>query len=639
MQTHIYRLSIGFFGFLALTLLASCSEASLPETTTLASADKVEVLSTLYAMNLTELDQLHNKLYKEIAKAPTTEEQNSLIVRELIKLGKLPDVKPGSIETQQNDLPGLCGAVGLNSVECDLIAEENRFWIPMQLVRVRELAEVQMRDRRNKFPPADTKRFVSGFGLNDAFKHTYWNAQLARTLGEKLAKKWTDAHECRRVDGSIDASCHKDSFEPAPPKYQKEWQAWVDMETQMDLNNNAVGRRLAAKRCKGKARKALADCVEEAFLGEGSGNLVMIEGSPDDPGCETIWTDKAGLVSACLVPVKEHPDYPESEAGFCSTLHTSGERFYRDVETVLGRQLPYRKEGSECLNVVKPVNLHFERKGTYTYLEIFASYKEPGTKYYIGEGTTGYTDYPAANRVYLDRNKSIWIDGTFDTGGDDGPHTTFTLDVFGFEVASRSEGTRVLDGSEGVAAHGLLIDNRYHRLFGDGIYGRSYRDPKYTVLTGPYIEPFDWINCESLLEGYSSQLEYPGAFGGIQRYGYDFLDHEEECDKQPIVSPRTKTVDISNMSIMQEVTDESGRKTVIELGKTLSNTEIWIFEERMTISWYWYPRFDTVQEFTNWLYKGDPDDTFHVIVDYTNKWCKRTNSCPDIAGATAPRKE
>jgi len=72
---------------------------------------------------------------------------------------------------------------------------------------------------------------------NDAFRHTYWNALMARRFGEDWAEAYTDAHE-----GVRDNTAAREV---------------------MDLYNNSVGRRLATENPDADAAE-LADLVEQA---------------------------------------------------------------------------------------------------------------------------------------------------------------------------------------------------------------------------------------------------------------------------------------------------------------------------------------------------------------------------------------
>lgn len=72
----------------------------------------------------------------------------------------------------------------------------------------------------------------------DAFRHAYWNATMARTLGPELAKTFADANEISR---------------PGPIG-----------ERQMDLYNNRVGRSLADE--KGSASEAVKKAIANGRL-------------------------------------------------------------------------------------------------------------------------------------------------------------------------------------------------------------------------------------------------------------------------------------------------------------------------------------------------------------------------------------
>jgi hypothetical protein len=76
-------------------------------------------------------------------------------------------------------------------------------------------------------------------GRIDAFRHTYWNAAMVRSVGEAKAKEWADAHENGYPDNRATAANR--------------------ILSDMDFHNNAEGRRIGLE-----LRRASDDDVQDA---------------------------------------------------------------------------------------------------------------------------------------------------------------------------------------------------------------------------------------------------------------------------------------------------------------------------------------------------------------------------------------
>jgi hypothetical protein len=99
----------------------------------------------------------------------------------------------------------------------------------------------------------------NGGGL-DAFRHSYWMASLSKTIGERKALKLGLAHEKGNKKDII-----KNRLEDGKVP--------DNVSIDMDLHNNAIGVKLASKKCP-LTKNELVKKVHDAFL---SGTLVVIK--------------------------------------------------------------------------------------------------------------------------------------------------------------------------------------------------------------------------------------------------------------------------------------------------------------------------------------------------------------------------
>lgn len=121
------------------------------------------------------------------------------------------------------------------------------------------LALQDMKDMRgDAFSTADS-RFVpedQNDNHNDAFRHAYWNALMARRFGEEWARNYATAHEMR-----------PDNTQPREA---------------MDLYNNEVGRRIALEH-PDASDEEIADLIEEAVR---AGDMVIV-----GPAGNLVWSN------------------------------------------------------------------------------------------------------------------------------------------------------------------------------------------------------------------------------------------------------------------------------------------------------------------------------------------------------------
>ncbi|MBX3229568.1 MAG: hypothetical protein KIT84_04475 [Labilithrix sp.] len=114
-------------------------------------------------------------------------------------------------------------------------------------------------------------------GRIDAFRHTYWNAAMTRSVGEDHAKAWGDAHENGYPQNR------------ATPKDR--------VLSDMDFFNNAVGREIGrehANSSDGKTKQAVRDAIANGDvravrydLGDRDGTLVPSSQCSDTVKCGT----------------------------------------------------------------------------------------------------------------------------------------------------------------------------------------------------------------------------------------------------------------------------------------------------------------------------------------------------------------
>lgn len=110
-------------------------------------------------------------------------------------------------------------------------------------------------------------------GRQDAFKHTYWNALMAKKMGEASAKKFGDAHE----------NGYPSNFSTPHRKLQ----------TEMDFFNNDVGRKIGAAH-PDASEAEIQTLVKEALA---SGQLRAVQYGPSMPDGILVETSicKAGI--------------------------------------------------------------------------------------------------------------------------------------------------------------------------------------------------------------------------------------------------------------------------------------------------------------------------------------------------------
>lgn len=108
---------------------------------------------------------------------------------------------------------------------------------------------------------ADARTWQQNDGHRDAFRHTYWNALMAKEYGQDWATRFATAHE-----GGPDNPANREA---------------------MDLFNNEVGRRVAANNPNASASQ-LADQVQQAVA---RGETVVL----DSPGGNLAWSDRVAL--------------------------------------------------------------------------------------------------------------------------------------------------------------------------------------------------------------------------------------------------------------------------------------------------------------------------------------------------------
>ncbi len=101
-------------------------------------------------------------------------------------------------------------------------------------------------------------------GLGDAFRHAYWNALMARFLGEEVAKKIADAHEL-----------HAGTLDPNSPNYDPE-------ASKMDLFNNELGRKIARENPDATPEQLKQLILEALKRGEGRQMVTNDKGTPID---------------------------------------------------------------------------------------------------------------------------------------------------------------------------------------------------------------------------------------------------------------------------------------------------------------------------------------------------------------------
>ena len=115
----------------------------------------------------------------------------------------------------------------------------------------KEFAEDYAREARRDFQFRDSE---SHNGRIDAFRHAIYNAMNARDIGEKKAKRFGDAHEAV----------------PEQP----------DVEREMDLHNNEVGRKIGAAN-PDATNEELYDLVKKVY---DNGELINSADPKKNPG-------------------------------------------------------------------------------------------------------------------------------------------------------------------------------------------------------------------------------------------------------------------------------------------------------------------------------------------------------------------
>jgi len=125
---------------------------------------------------------------------------------------------------------------------------------PIEALFVRRDGKLAVAESERRYGRGNQASLFDGNG--DAFRHTYWNALMARSIGAGMAKLFADAHEYR-YDGTT-------------------------LSRDMDLANNASGRRLQRENRWADA-ELLAERVQEAV--DGGKVLRIRDGSlvPTDP--------------------------------------------------------------------------------------------------------------------------------------------------------------------------------------------------------------------------------------------------------------------------------------------------------------------------------------------------------------------
>lgn len=108
---------------------------------------------------------------------------------------------------------------------------------PLAANKANELADKAMQVTKNKFPNAADRHN----GPGDAFRHCYWNALMAREIGERAAEAIATAHE----DGGGPAN-----------------------ERLMDLHNNSVGRLIGSKHPNENDYRLTDLCMEAVDTGQ-----------------------------------------------------------------------------------------------------------------------------------------------------------------------------------------------------------------------------------------------------------------------------------------------------------------------------------------------------------------------------------
>ncbi len=134
------------------------------------------------------------------------------------------------IEELANEVRYLANELTASAIDIEIkwstkvgLMPENLNYVEQVLSAGYPLAAMEMNSARNKADDATWEIFGeagNGDGEANAFKHAYWNAEAAKSLGEKMTRLFANAHEFGWVWENIS--------NPIP--------------MEMDLHNNMVGR-------------------------------------------------------------------------------------------------------------------------------------------------------------------------------------------------------------------------------------------------------------------------------------------------------------------------------------------------------------------------------------------------------------
>lgn len=303
-------------------------------------------VQTLFQLDSEALQEIYEAFEIELAHRPnmTQAERDEFIIQEVLRRQSgLSNATSNQSETSGlttlshfNPIQGLCDERGLNHLECDYVlltfAQPGGSWalFATWLAQTRALTAA---DARVELLPRN-----GDFGLHDVFRHTLWNALLTSYFSnEEKAKVWTDAHECLTPEGRNQA-CWDDLLNnmrtpPSDPALYPYYEAYNEMASRMDLNNNSVGRELVETACAQFWTLRFPVCIEDFVLNSGNSGLLVMQEMVPTPGydCATVWARRRidgqiveRVFTACLIPIEEHPDFPEpsepSNPGEASTF-------------------------------------------------------------------------------------------------------------------------------------------------------------------------------------------------------------------------------------------------------------------------------------------------------------------------------
>jgi von Willebrand factor type D domain/WD40-like Beta Propeller Repeat len=181
---------------------------------------------------------------------------------------------------------------------------------------------------------------LKDYHFRDAFRHFSWSAWLGNLNSPEDARFWTNAHESVREDGSVDEASREkvtQKFAPNPsdPDYARKYQAyknWIEMNSKMDLNNNAKGIEFGQTLGLAFPNPALNQRFVDYMFSRDSDVMVILtnqnpnnlpQSSDSRSYCKEVYfkgkhpdTDVDGehLETWCLIPLEEHPDFPKQTA-------------------------------------------------------------------------------------------------------------------------------------------------------------------------------------------------------------------------------------------------------------------------------------------------------------------------------------